>query len=85
MNGGVELRVSDHGAGFPAGFEQDAFRRFTRGERSRTGAGAGLGLAIVAAIAEAHDGRAGARGGSDGAEVWMLIPDREGPARPTRR
>ncbi len=85
VNGGVELRVSDHGAGFPAGFEQDAFRRFTRGERARTGGGAGLGLAIVAAIAEAHGGSAGARGGSDGAEVWMLIPDRERPARPTRR
>jgi two-component system, OmpR family, sensor kinase len=53
----VVLEVSDRGAGFPAGFEGEAFDRFTRADDGRSGGGAGLGLAIVQAIATAHGGR----------------------------
>jgi two-component system, OmpR family, sensor kinase len=71
----VELHVADHGSGFPPGLTEHAFERFTRGETAGPGTGAGLGLAIVAAIAQAHGGEAGARnlpGG--GADVWLSLP-----------
>ncbi|MBA2325869.1 MAG: two-component sensor histidine kinase [Actinobacteria bacterium] len=56
--GGVEMDVTDEGAGFPQDFVTRAFERFARGDRARTGDGVGLGLAIVQAIAEAHGGSA---------------------------
>lgn len=52
------IEVSDAGAGFPTGFEETAFERFTRGADGRSGAGAGLGLSIVRAVARAHGGEA---------------------------
>ena len=55
-DGSAVLEVSDHGPGFPDGFEAEAFDRFTRAGDGRTGGGAGLGLAIVRAIATAHGG-----------------------------
>jgi signal transduction histidine kinase len=71
----AELHVRDDGPGFPAQFVDDAFERFTRADPARSRGGAGLGLAIVAAIAQAHGGAAGARnlpGG--GADVWISVP-----------
>ena len=71
----VELHVRDGGQGFPDQFIGQAFERFARADRARSRGGAGLGLAIVAAIAEAHGGSAGARnvpGG--GADVWITLP-----------
>ncbi len=58
--GAVLITVHDDGPGLPAGLEQHAFERFTRGDSSRTRAsgGAGLGLSLVAAIAQAHGGTA---------------------------
>ncbi len=55
-NGATVFEVSDHGQGFPDGFEAKAFERFTRADEGRTGGGAGLGLAIARAIAVAHGG-----------------------------
>jgi signal transduction histidine kinase len=72
-NGSVRLHVRDDGPGFPE--DLAAFERFTRGDSARGRGGAGLGLAIVAAIARAHGGEAGAaprRGG--GADVWIELP-----------
>ena len=74
-NGAVELHVTDRGRGFPDDFIEHAFERFRRGDASRASEGAGLGLPIVATIARAHGGRAGARnlpGG--GADVWLSVP-----------
>jgi two-component system OmpR family sensor kinase len=71
----VELHVRDDGRGFPDEFIARAFERFTRADHARSRGGAGLGLAIVAAIADAHGGSAGARnvpGG--GADVWITLP-----------
>jgi two-component system OmpR family sensor kinase len=56
-DGFIVLEVSDQGSGFAAGFESEAFERFTRADAGRSGGGAGLGLAIVRAIAVAHGGR----------------------------
>jgi signal transduction histidine kinase len=73
--GDVAIHVYDEGPGFPDELDERAFDRFTSGTAARTGSGAGLGLAIVAAIADALGGRAGAgnRPGG-GADVWLALP-----------
>jgi signal transduction histidine kinase len=73
-NGHVELHVTDEGDGFPAGFAEHAFDRFSRAEEARTRGGTGLGLAIVQAIARAHGGTTGigTRTGG-GADVWIAV------------
>jgi two-component system, OmpR family, sensor kinase len=73
-DGGVELEVSDHGAGFDPEFAGRAFERFARGDEARTRGGTGLGLAIVRAIAEAHGGRAEIAGDRHGATVRLWLP-----------
>jgi signal transduction histidine kinase len=71
----VALHVRDGGPGFPAEFLPAAFERFTRGDPARSRGGAGLGLSIVAAIAAAHGGTAGARNlDAGGADVWIELP-----------
>jgi two-component system OmpR family sensor kinase len=70
------LEVRDEGPGFPLGFAERAFERFSRAEESRTSSGTGLGLAIVAAVAQAHGGAASI---GDGSTVSIRVPasDRE--------
>jgi two-component system, OmpR family, sensor kinase len=73
-SGPIELHVRDGGPGFPPGFLDQAFERFSRADPSRAGRGAGLGLPIVRMIARAHGGDAHAvnqEGG--GADVWLVI------------
>jgi two-component system, OmpR family, sensor kinase len=52
------VEVADHGPGMTAEIAGHVFERFFRADpaRSRASGGAGLGLAIVASIAEAHNG-----------------------------
>ena len=73
--GAVELHVVDEGPGFPPGFTERAFDRFSRADDARSEGGTGLGLSIVAVIAEAHGGEAHAanRAGA-GADVWITLP-----------
>jgi signal transduction histidine kinase len=67
--------VSDGGGGFPAGFGEAAFERFSRGDEGRGGGGAGLGLAIAGAIAAAHGGEAELVGdGGPPTTVRLSIP-----------
>ena len=71
----VELHVQDDGPGFPAAFLERAFDRFSRADDARSAAGSGLGLSIVALIAEAHAGSAGAANRpAGGADVWVSLP-----------
>jgi two-component system, OmpR family, sensor kinase len=71
----VVLHVTDEGKGFPAGFREIAFDRFSRADEARGRGGSGLGLSIVALIAAAHGGSTGAddRPGG-GADVWLSVP-----------
>jgi signal transduction histidine kinase len=69
----LELHVSDEGPGFPAGFADRAFDRFSRADEARSTPGTGLGLAIVAAIARAHEGSVDS---GPGADVWLSLPVR---------
>lgn len=57
-DGLATVRVHNDGPGFPAGFVERAFERFSRADeaRERRGGGAGLGLAIARQLVEAHDG-----------------------------
>ena len=58
IGGQVELTVSDDGPGIPEAIMPNLFGRFVRADsaRSREMGCSGLGLAIVASIAEAHNG-----------------------------
>lgn len=52
------FRVQDHGPGVPVKDRQRIFRRFVRGEASRTGKEHfGLGLSIASQIAQLHGGK----------------------------
>jgi two-component system, OmpR family, sensor kinase len=71
-NGRVEIHVRDDGPGLPPELLPRAFERFAR---ATSAAGhAGLGLAIVASVAKAHGGEAGAESRDDGADVWIALP-----------
>jgi two-component system OmpR family sensor kinase len=71
----VELHVRDDGPGFPAGFLDRAFERFSRPDAARSGGGAGLGLSIVRTIAAAHGGSVHASNGATaGADLWLSLP-----------
>ncbi|MFI0352073.1 sensor histidine kinase [Actinomadura sp. 9N407] len=76
-DGAVVLEVADEGPGL-AGDERDrVFERFYRADpaRTRDQGGAGLGLSIVAAVAEAHGGRAEVRSGpGEGARFRVTFP-----------
>jgi hypothetical protein len=79
----VQVEVADTGPGFPAAFLPRAFERFSRPDdaRSPDAGGAGLGLSIVAAVAEAHGGRADARNASGGGAIVRLrFPRQPGAA-----
>jgi len=71
IEGSVELRVTDEGAGFPGDFVGRAFERFSRPGQVPT-SGSGLGLAIVKSIAEAHGGTVTAANSTGGGVAVVL-------------
>jgi signal transduction histidine kinase len=73
---GVEIRVSDHGPGFPPDFLPHALDRFTRADTARTTGGTGLGLAIVDTLTQRNQGRVTAHNHpTGGAEITIELPD----------
>ena len=60
VDGMARLEVADEGPGMAPDVATKVFERFYRADpsRARAAGGAGLGLSIVAAVAEAHGGRA---------------------------
>jgi two-component system, OmpR family, sensor kinase len=66
------VEVRDHGPGLGEEAARHVFDRFWRADSARVGQGAGLGLAIVAAIAEEHQGTAMAANAPDGGAVFTL-------------
>ncbi len=80
------LEVADHGPGLGEDEAQRVFERFYRADasRARASGGVGLGLAIVAAVAQAHGGRAETRptpGGGATFVVSLPLRDAQPPAR----
>lgn len=55
VDGHAILTVSDDGPGIPIEDHERVFRRFFRGDKSRSSAGHGLGLSMVSAIATLHE------------------------------
>jgi two-component system sensor histidine kinase KdpD len=82
--GMMEISVIDRGPGFPAGMEERAFEKFTRGDTESSTPGVGLGLAICRAIIDAHGGtiRALPGDGGRGARVCFTLPLDKPPALP---
>ncbi len=78
------VEVRDEGPGMSEFDAAHAFERFWRADESRTreSGGTGLGLSIVAAITDAHHGRAGGRHRAGrGRDVPRAIPARAGLSR----
>lgn len=76
----VQVRVCDHGVGFPAKNKEDLFNMFVRGEVASSKPGTGLGLAICRAIVEAHGGQISAENRPEGgACVCFALPRGEPP------
>lgn len=74
------LSVSDTGPGVPGGQREQIFRRFHRGERSRSTPGHGLGLSLVAAVARHHEAAVEVSDNDPGLTVQMRFaaPDAAG-------
>ena len=71
---GVEIRVADHGPGFPDGFLPHAFDRFSRADSARTTGGTGLGLAIVDTLTQRNHGAVTAHNRpAGGAEITIRL------------
>ena len=76
-NGSVVLEVADDGPGLLPEEAAKVFERFYRADpsRNRNQGGTGLGLSIVAALAEAHGGRARVESTpGHGARFWVELP-----------
>lgn len=79
--GQAVVTVADSGPGVPPAERGRVFERLYRGDKSRGQRGMGLGLSLVAAVAQAHGGRAAvdeAPGG--GARFRLWLPLAAGPA-----
>jgi signal transduction histidine kinase len=53
---GVSVLIDDRGPGIAASEKEAVFRRFYRGDASRSTEGNGLGLSLVKAVIDLHQG-----------------------------
>jgi two-component system OmpR family sensor kinase len=75
-DGTATIAVADEGPGLDPDHVEHVFERFYRTDasRARASGGVGLGLSIVAAVAEAHDGRASATSSDRGTTFLVELP-----------
>ena len=66
------VRVLDNGPGVPEADREQIFRRFWRRDRAK-GDSRGLGLAIVARVADAHDGSVTVENRPGGGAIFSLL------------
>ena len=77
----LTIVIRDDGPGISATDRPFLFRRFYRGERSRSTPGTGLGLSLVAAIAELHGGTVALDDANPGLRLTIRLPCPEVTAR----
>jgi two-component system sensor histidine kinase KdpD len=80
VEGGVEVEVTDHGAGVPPGQETQIFEKFHR-VPSRV-SGMGLGLTICRGILSVHGGSIRCENRATGGASFRFFLPREGEAPP---
>jgi two-component system OmpR family sensor kinase len=74
-DGWAEIEVADRGLGLSDDDRERVFERFYRADpsRARVSGGAGLGLPILAAIVEAHGGRATVESRPGGGSMFRIV------------
>jgi len=72
--GDARVDVADTGPGIPVAEREAVFRRFYRGDETRSKPGCGLGLAIVAAIVRLHGFSLSVGGNEKGAVFSVTCP-----------
>ena len=73
-NEAIEVHVADNGPGIPQQDRTRATERFYRAEAARNTPGTGLGLALVAAIAQLHQGRLRLDDNHPGLRAVIVLP-----------
>jgi two-component system OmpR family sensor kinase len=75
-SGAAVIRVVDGGPGIPAELQPHIFKRFARGDssRSRAAGSTGLGLSIVNAVVTAHGGRVSVQSQPGYTQFTVLLP-----------
>lgn len=80
---GLRIEVVDDGPGIPADEREHVFEPFHRLDEQHASPGTGVGLALVAAFAEAHEGRAWVEPSAAGAHLIVELPGPQAPTPPT--
>ncbi len=70
---GVNILIADHGPGIRASEKEFVFRRFYRGDASRSTEGNGLGLSLVKAIIDLHQGSIALEDNNPGLRVRVTL------------
>jgi signal transduction histidine kinase len=70
----IEITVADRGPGISPAERLRATERFYRGEAARSTAGSGLGLALVAAVAQLHNGTLHLGDNHPGLKATIVLP-----------
>jgi signal transduction histidine kinase len=74
IDGVVQIIIADHGPGIAEEDRARATERFFRAEAARNTAGSGLGLALVAAVAQLHNGTLHLQDNHPGLRAVISIP-----------
>ncbi len=80
--GVIEISIADRGPGIAPEDRGRATERFFRAEAARNTAGSGLGLALVAAVAQLHNGTLHLADNHPGLRAIITLPARVGVAEP---
>jgi signal transduction histidine kinase len=72
----TEITIADRGPGISAADRNRATERFFRAESARSTAGSGLGLALVAAVAQLHNGTLTLTDNQPGLRATISLPGR---------